>query len=68
MPKSVKFTSTGSSSSLGSFEAGDIARNLPDSMADHLVNEAKCAEYLNEKQAQPPAKSAPPAPQGKRKR
>ena len=63
MAKSIKFTKTGSSSTLGSFGPGDIARNLPDDMADHLVNEANCAEYW-----QPTAPAAKPvepaAPEG----
>lgn len=46
MPKSIKFTTNGSSSLLGSFGAGDVARNLPDDLAEHLVNEAKCAKFI----------------------
>ena len=46
MPKSIRFTAQGSSSLLGNFSSGDIARNIPDAMADHFVKEAMCAEYL----------------------
>lgn len=46
MAKSIKFTSSGSSSALGNFAPGDIARNIPDALADHLVKEALCAKYL----------------------
>lgn len=57
MPKSIRFTAQGSSSQLGNFSSGDIARNIPDALADHLVNEAMCAEYL------PDAVKAAPAAQ-----
>jgi hypothetical protein len=50
MPKSIKFTSSGASSTLGNFSSGDIARNIPDALADHLVKEAMCAEYLGDTQ------------------
>lgn len=55
MPKDIKFTASGSSNQLGNFGPGDIARNLPDALADHLVKEAMCAEYL--KQAVAPVAS-----------
>ena len=58
MSKSIKFTASGSSSVLGNFAPGDIARNIPDAMAAHLVNEALCAKYLPD--APPPeTKEAP---------
>jgi hypothetical protein len=43
--KKIKFTALGSSSAIGSFSPGDVAR-LPDDMARHLVEEARCAEYV----------------------
>lgn len=46
MPKDIKFIASGSCSALGNFADGDIARNLPDDLADHLVNEASCARFL----------------------
>lgn len=46
MAKSIKFIASGSSSALGNFAPGDIARNIPDALADHLVKEAACAQYL----------------------
>ena len=47
MPKSIEFTANGSSSVLGNFEAGNIARNIPDALADHLVKDAMCAKYID---------------------
>lgn len=46
MSKSIRFKAQGSSSVLGNFGPGDIARNIDDALADHLVKEALCAEYL----------------------
>lgn len=60
MAKSIKFIASGSCSALGNFASGDIARNVDDALASHLVNEAFCAEYL------PPAAQSPaqaPAPE-----
>lgn len=56
MSKSIRFKAQGSSSVLGNFGPGDIARNIPDAMADHFVKEAMCAEYL---EAAPPAAAVP---------
>lgn len=42
----VKFKTFGATSAGGSFAPGDIMRCDAD-LANHLVNEAKCAEYLN---------------------
>jgi hypothetical protein len=50
MSKSIKFIASGSSSTLGSFAPGDIARNIPDELAEHLVKDAMCAEYLGDTQ------------------
>ena len=62
MAKSIKFTSSGSCSALGNFAPGDIARNIPDALADHLVREAMCAQYLAASAAAVvPVPSAPPA-------
>lgn len=46
MSKCIRFKAQGSSSVLGNFGPGDIARNIPDAMADHFVKDAMCAEYL----------------------
>lgn len=51
---SIKFTASGCSAELGNFAPGDIARNIPAELAQHLVQDACCAEYL-----QPPASAAP---------
>lgn len=58
MAKSIEFTASGSSSVLGNFAAGQIARNIPDALADHLVNEAMCAKFLGTTVVKP----AEPAP------
>jgi len=46
MAKSIKFTASGSCSALGNFAPGDVYRNLPDALADHLVKEAMCAKFI----------------------
>jgi hypothetical protein len=66
MPKSIEFTASGSSSILGNFSSGQIARNIPDAMADHLVNDARCAKYIDVKTA--PEKPADLQPAAKRTR
>jgi hypothetical protein len=69
MPKSIEFTAQGSSSLLGNFSRGDIARNIPDALADHLVNEAKCAKFLPEvvkAKAADPNPAQPTARRGKK--
>lgn len=48
----IKFTAQGANSVLGGFQSGDIAR-VDDAFADHLVNEARVAVYLD---------GAPPPP------
>lgn len=60
MAKHIKFTASGSCSALGNFAPGDIARNIPDALADHLVHEAMCAQYHTTLSA--PPLPAPPAP------
>lgn len=68
--KTVKFTASGSNTTLGSFSPGDMARNIPDDMADHLVNEVKCAVYLEAATQPAPAQApadAPDKPARKRK-
>lgn len=45
----IKFTTFGATSAGGAFGPGDIMR-CSESMADHLVNEAKCAAYVQPKQ------------------
>lgn len=62
MAKSVKFTATGTCV-LGNFSSGDIARNIPDEFADHLVNDARCAEYWTPPGAQAAAPAAPAEPE-----
>lgn len=59
MSKSIEFTTSGSCNALGGFASGGIARNIPDDLADHLVNEAQCAKYWTSKA---PAPAAPPWP------
>ena len=61
MAKSIKFTASGSCSALGNFAPGDQARNIPDDLANHLVNEAMCAQYLTPPGQQPAAPAATPA-------
>ena len=62
MSKSIKFIASGSCSALGNFASGDIARNVDDALADHLVNEAMCAEYLQAPKAAAPAPAPAPDP------
>lgn len=55
MQRKIIFTHTGHSAQLGNFTAGDQAR-VPDALARHLVEQARCAKYLLEIQnALPPA-------------
>jgi hypothetical protein len=69
MAQSIKFTANGWCSNVGNFSDGDIARNLPDALAAHLVNEARCAEYLQAPApAAPAAEDAKPAEKPKRPR
>jgi hypothetical protein len=42
----VKFTKLGANSHFGAFAPGDLAR-VPNNVAVHLVEEVKCAVYLN---------------------
>jgi hypothetical protein len=73
MAKSVKFTATGTCL-LGNFSSGDTAHNIPDDLADHLVKDARCAEYWTPPAAAPAAPAAPevqaepPAKRGKAKK
>ena len=48
MQVSIKFKAQGSNSVIGGFSSGDVARVNSD-FARHLVEEARVAEYLNEK-------------------
>lgn len=61
MAKSIKFTASGSCNAIGSFAPGDVARNIPDELAAHLVHEAQCAQYLPVSAKKAPA-AAPPWP------
>jgi len=56
MQTRIKFTSNGCCSALGNFGPGDVAR-VPQALADHLVNEARCAVY----DEAPRPSAAPPA-------
>jgi hypothetical protein len=55
--RKIKFTALGHSFAVGSFSPGDVAR-LPDDIAQHLVEQARCAQYAEaaEPEPQPPAK------------
>lgn len=55
--KQIKFTATGCSTWTGNFSPGDIAR-LDDAAAKHLVEEARCAEYVSGEPKTEPAKPA----------
>ena len=46
----VKFITSGANSAFGGFSVGDLLR-CSDAMANHLVNEIKCAEFVAQKQA-----------------
>ena len=53
----VKFTTYGSAHGVGGFAPGTVA-NVPPEMAQHLVHEVRCAEFV-----QAPAPTPAPAPQ-----
>lgn len=53
MTASIKFTTSGACTELGGFAPGDIARNVSDALARHLVEEARCAKYLQHPAAEP---------------
>lgn len=55
----IKFTATGCTAVAGNFAPGDLLR-CSSEWANHLVNEAKCAEYVNKPQTEkkPTAKTA----------
>ncbi|WKB52306.1 hypothetical protein [Eleftheria terrae] len=62
MQRNIIFTHTGHSAQLGNFTAGDQAR-VPDILARHLVEQARCAKYLLEIQnGLPPAAEQTQAP------
>jgi hypothetical protein len=65
MAKSVKFTATGTCV-LGNFSSGDIGHNIPDDLADHLVKDARCAEYWTPPAAAPAAPDVQPEQPAKR--
>ena len=44
--RQIKFTASGANSVLGGFQSGDIAR-VDDTFAEHLVNEARVAVYID---------------------
>ena len=41
----IKFTTQGANAAFGAFSPGDTAR-VSESLANHFVNECKCAKYL----------------------
>jgi hypothetical protein len=45
MQVQIKFITTGCSAITGNFAPGDLLRTSPE-MASHLVDDAKCAEYV----------------------
>ena len=47
MQVQIKFTASGSSSATGNFAPGDLLRCSADT-ARHLVEEAKCAQYVGQ--------------------
>ena len=52
----IKFTTFGATSAGGSFAPGDLMR-CSASMARHLVEEAKCAAYVQPKNTDEPVKT-----------
>lgn len=57
----IQFTTNGSSTVLGNFGPGDRIRVKPD-MARHLVEEARCAKYVERSPAPDDAPAVEPAP------
>ena len=53
----IRFKRGGSNTIVGNFANGDLL-NCPDALARHLVEEARCAAYV-EPQAPPPVRPAP---------
>lgn len=66
MQVQVKFTTFGSCTAIGGFAPGDIARVSPD-MAKHLVEEARCAKYVEQPKPQASAPIAEEPQPRKRK-
>ena len=56
--RNIKFTHTGHAHAIGNFEAGDVARNLPDDVARHFVEDARCAVY-DDQMAEPAPEAQP---------
>lgn len=57
----IQFTTNGSSTVLGNFGPGDRVRVKPD-MARHLVEEARCARYVEQASAPVPVSPVPEQP------
>ena len=55
MQRQIKFTTSGATSATGGFGPGDTLR-CDEAFARHLVEEARCAKYID---APPPAEPAP---------
>ena len=66
MQVQIKFTRAGSSTAIGGFSPGDVAR-VPADLARHLVVEAGCAKYVDAPPAKPVQQQQQPT-RGKRRR
>lgn len=53
--KTVRFTSGGSSSTFGNFAPGDVLRGISAEHARHLVEDARCAVYVDGKPTDTPS-------------
>lgn len=62
----VKFITNGANSAFGGFTAGDTLRCSPE-MAKHLVEEIKCARYMEAPAVEPVADEPTDAPKRGRK-
>lgn len=63
----IKFTVFGCCSAIGNFEPGDTARISP-AMAKHLVEEARCAKYVEVPQPAAPVAEEQPQPRKRKGR
>ena len=66
MEVAIKFTATGGCSAFGEFSPGDVAR-IPADLARHLVEEARCAKYVEAPEPAAVVVEAPATKQRKRK-
>lgn len=58
MQVQIKFTATGCNMMTGNFAPGDLMRTTAE-FARHLVEEAKCAAYVERPQVEAPQQSKP---------